>query len=142
MQIKTKKTKIANAEDIAKIVTSILNAEDENDQLKEHFWAIGLRTSNVIEYLELVSLGSLNKGIVHPRETYRLAILKSVDRIIVAHNHPSGDLKPSENDHDITRRLVNAGEILGIKLLDHIIISLKGEHYSFNNHGLINKGKI
>jgi len=142
MQIKTKKTKIANAEDIAKIVTSILNAEDENDQLKEHFWAIGLRASNVIEYLELVSLGTLDAAIVHPRETFRLAILKSVNKIIIAHNHPSEDLAPSEKDLQITSQLVKAGEILGIAVLDHIIISLKGENYSFNNHGLIKKGKI
>jgi len=137
MQIKTKKTKITSGEDIAKILTSILNAEDENDQLKEHFWAIGLRTSNVIEYVELVSLGTLNAAIVHPRETYRLAILKNVNQIIVAHNHPSGDLKPSDKDIDITKQLIGAGKILDIKLLDHIIISLKGEHCSLRERGII-----
>ena len=137
MNIETPKVKIANSSEIAEVLTKILNAEEKNDRMKEHCWAIGLRASNVIEYLELVSLGSLTAGIVHPREVFRMAILKSVDKIVIGHNHPSGDITPSEPDLDITRRLAKAGEILSIKLLDHIIISLKEEYYSFIDKGLI-----
>ena len=137
MNIKTPKIKVSDPGIIAGILVKILNAEDENDQMKEHCWAIGLRSSNVIEYLELVSLGSLTAGIVHPREVFRMAILKSIDKIMLIHNHPSRDLTPSENDLDLTRRLVKAGEILSIKLLDHVIITLKGEYYSFADHKLI-----
>ena len=137
MNIRTPKIKIANPVEIAGILTKVLNAEVENDQMKEHFWAIGLKSTNVIEYIELVSLGTLNTGLVHPRETFRLAISKSVSHIIVAHNHPSGDLKSSENDLNITKKLVKAGEILDIKVLDHIIISLKGEYYSFKEDNKI-----
>ena len=141
MNIRTPKIKITNPVEIAGILTKVLNAEDENDQQKEHCWVIGLRTSKVIEFLELVSLGSLTAGIVHPREVFRMAILKSVDKIVIGHNHPSGALTPSKNDLDITERLVKAGQILSIELLDHIIISLKGEFYSFLNKNLINKLK-
>lgn len=137
MNIETSKVKIANPAEIAGILTKVLNAEEENDQQKEHCWVIGLRASKVIEFLELVSLGSLTAGIVHPREVFRLAILKRVDKIILGHNHPSGDMTPSKPDLDITRQLAKAGEILSIKLLDHIIISLKGEYYSFIDKGLI-----
>ena len=141
MNIRTPKIKITNPVEIAGILTKVLNAEDENDQQKEHCWVIGLRTSKVIEFLELVSLGSLTAGIVHPREVFRMAILKSVDKIVIGHNHPSSALTPSKNDLDITERLVKAGQILSIELLDHIIISLKGEFYSFLNNNLINKLK-
>jgi len=141
MNIRTPKIKIANPAEIAGILTKVLNAEDENDQKKEHCWVIGLRASKVIEFLELVSLGSLTMGIVHPREVFRLAILKRVDKIILGHNHPSGVLTPSKEDLDVTRELIKAGQILNIELLDHIIISLKGEFHSFLNNNLINKLK-
>ena len=135
MLVNCKRDRIHNAEDIAKIANSILESESEIDQEKEHFWAFGLTTNNRIKYIDLVTLGTLNESLVHPRETFRLAVLKGANCLIVCHNHPSGDLKASKDDIEITERLKKAGDILGIKLLDHIIVG--DGYYSFQNEGLI-----
>jgi len=121
-KVHEKKT-IENPADIANIIQSILIREDKIDQDKEHFYSVGLDSRKRIQYIELVSLGTLNASMVHPRELYRRAIMLGVEAIIVAHNHPSGVVEPSEDDLIVTKRLVKAGEILGIKLLDHIIIT-------------------
>lgn len=126
MIIKHKKDKISGAADIATIMRGILNYDSEIDQEKEHFWVIGLNANNTIKYIELTALGILNEALVHPRETFRLAITKGVDSIIAIHNHPSGNKNPSEPDITLTKRLADAGDILGIKLLDHIIIADDG----------------
>lgn len=139
MEIKEHKgRKVTNASAVANLLQAILDAEQENDQKKEHFWAIGLNTRLEVEYVELVSLGTLNANLVHPREVFRLAILKSVATLIVRHNHPSGDTTPSEDDIELTQRLINAGKIMDIELTDHVIIG-KG-YYSWADNGLI-KGK-
>lgn len=131
------KPKVTDASVIANIIQDILITENEIDQSKEHFWSIGLNCRNRIEYIELVSLGTLTNGLIHPRETYRLAVMKGVASIIVCHNHPSGETEPSREDILITERLKNAGDILGIKLLDHIIIT--GDSYlSLKQKGTIN----
>lgn len=83
----------------------------------------------------LVSEGSLNSSIVHPREVFREAIMRSANRLVLVHNHPSGDPTPSEQDVQITKRLVDAGRIMGIELLDHIIIG-DGEYVSLKQQGL------
>ena len=127
---KTKTKKMRCSEDVVEIFKAILQAENEIDQDKEHFWVMGLDVKNTIKYLELVSLGSLSSGIVHPRETYRLACIKAVASIVAVHNHPSGDPAPSQDDRDITQRLKQAGDVLGIKMLDHIIIG-ENAHFSF-----------
>lgn len=126
MNIKHNKEKITRATDIATIMRGILNYDSEADQEKEHFWVIGLNTNNRIIYIELSALGILDEAPVHPRETYRLAIVKGVKSIIVIHNHPSGNKNPSEQDITLTKRLAGAGDILGIRLLDHIIIADDG----------------
>jgi hypothetical protein len=79
----------------------------------------------------LVSLGSLSASIVHPRETFRFAVSKATANIIIGHNHPSGDTKPSQEDILLTKRLCQAGEILGINVLDHVIIGGEGNYFSF-----------
>ena len=117
------KKRITNSSDVVGIISNILSLEDEIDKYKEHFYAIGLDSRSRIQYIELVSLGILTATIVHPRELYRRAIFTGVEAIIVVHNHPSGNVEPSEDDLIVTKRLVKAGEILGIKLLDHIIIT-------------------
>lgn len=135
MIISERKQKVTEASHIVKIIKGILNTEDEISRDREHFWVIGLNAKNIIQYIELCSLGSLTSSIIHPRETYRLAVMKGVNSIIVAHNHPSGDSTPSREDIAITEKLKSAGDILGIKLLDHIII---GEDYtSMQEKGLI-----
>lgn len=132
MTIKTRKHKITKSEDIAKIIRAILDSESICDRDKEHFWVIGLDTKCNISFIELVSLGILSSSIVHPRETFRLAIMKAVNSIMICHNHPSGDITPSEDDVTITKRLREAGQILGIAVLDHVIIGCAA-HYSFHD---------
>jgi len=132
------KKRLQNSGDVAEIMRTILSKESEFNQQKEHFWVLGTNVKNVIQYIELVSIGSLTSGIVHPRETFRFAILKGVASIFIVHNHPGGDAEPSREDMLITERLVKAGDIIGIKLLDHIIIANGAEeHKSFRDDGLI-----
>ena len=105
---------------------------------REHFVALLLDTKNRITGIHQVSQGSLNQSVVHPRETLKCAVLASAAAIILAHNHPSGDLTPSREDIEITRRLKEAGDILGIKVLDHIIVDTEsGNCSSFVNIGLL-----
>jgi len=75
---------------------------------------------------ETVSIGSLNASIVHPREVFKPAVIASAASIVLVHNHPSGDPEPSEEDLAITKRLVEAGELLGIAVLDHVIVASRG----------------
>ncbi|NLZ54366.1 MAG: DNA repair protein RadC [Thermoanaerobacteraceae bacterium] len=89
---------------------------------KEHFKTILLNTKNHVISIEDISVGSLNSSIVHPREVFKPAIKRSSASVILVHNHPSGDPTPSKEDIEVTSRLINAGNILGINVLDHIII--------------------
>ena len=128
--------KMQNSEIVADVFRSVLKNECEIDQQKEHFWVMGLTVKNKIIYLELVSLGSLTEGIVHPREVFRSAIFKGVACLIFCHNHPSGEAEPSDQDIIVTKTLKEGGKILGIKILDHIIIS-DDNLYSFAKEGII-----
>ena len=92
------------------------------DLKKEHFVAIFLNARNQILKVETISVGSLNASLVHPREVFAPAVGISAASVILAHNHPSGDVTPSKEDCDLTKRLVQASEIMGIEVVDHIII--------------------
>jgi DNA repair protein RadC len=140
IQIKDEKKVLTNPKDVAEILWSILRMESEVDKDKEHFWVIGLDTRNAIKYIDLVSLGTLNASLVHPRETFRLAVMKAVAQIIIGHNHPSGDPEPSEDDLAITKRLEMAGKIMGINIVDHIIIT-RNAWFSFKDKRLIDEKK-
>lgn len=138
MLIKTKKQELLCPKDVAAVLEAVLATEHEMDRDKEHFWAIGLDTRNMVKYLELVSLGTLNASLVHPREVFRMAIHSGVASIMLGHNHPSGLAEPSQEDLSITKRLSEAGKIIGITLLDHVIISGDGTSYkSLNGEGYI-----
>ncbi len=104
-------------------------------EAKEHFVALHLDGKNRIICLDRVSVGSLNQSIVHPRELFKTACLSSAAAIILIHNHPTGDPTPSREDLSITRRLKEAGDILGIKVIDHIIIG--DSFHSFVENGLL-----
>ncbi|MFH0892785.1 MAG: JAB domain-containing protein [Candidatus Falkowbacteria bacterium] len=104
------------------------------DKHKEHFIAIYLNARNDAIKTELVSLGTLNASIVHPREVFRPAIKYRACTIIVLHNHPSGDVSPSESDLELTKRLKNAGQLLGIEVLDHVVFCAGKNFYSINNY--------
>lgn len=122
--------------DIQKKVTSPSIAYDvsikclELDQLAEEmFVMLTLDTKNNVTGIFEVSRGSLNSSIVHPREVFKRALLQNASSIILVHNHPSGDSKPSKEDINITKRLKDGGKILGIEILDHIIVG-HDEFYS------------
>jgi len=93
-----------------------------HEEPEEHFCILCLNTKNKIVGVHTISIGSLNASIVHPREVFKAALLNNANGIICLHNHPSGDPEPSRDDIETTRRLVEAGEIMGINVLDHIII--------------------
>ncbi len=103
---------------------------------KEEFRILLLDTKNHLQDVKTVSVGTLNSSLVHPREVFRLAIKHACSGVIAVHNHPSGDPEPSQEDRDTTVRLVNAGDILGIRLLDHIIIG-DGRYSSLKEQGVI-----
>lgn len=134
---KLRKTKISDPKKIASILTKILKSEEKDDRMKEHFWAVYLDARNAITRIELISLGVLNAALIHPRETFRPAVVASAAGLIVLHNHPSGDIEPSEDDLETTKRIAEAGKILGIELFDHIIINLKNDYFSFKAKGLL-----
>jgi len=104
------------------------------DYHKEHFYIIALNIRNYS--IAEISVGSLNASIVHPREVFAEAIKNRAASVIFVHNHPSGDPEPSEDDLEITKRLVEAGKILGIEVMDHIIVT-KTRFFSFKEKGLI-----
>lgn len=106
------------------------------DKAKEHFKLILLNPRNKIIGISTISIGTLNASLVHPREVFKDAIMHSAASVVLAHNHPSGDPEPSEDDLTITKRLIEAGKILGIEVMDHIIIAKNG-FFSFKEKGLV-----
>lgn len=104
-------------------------------EAKEHFLALHLDGKNRLVCIDHVSTGSLSACIVHPREVFKSVLLSSAAALILVHNHPSGDVTPSREDEEITKRLKEAGELLGVRLLDHVII---GDSYlSMADRGLL-----
>jgi DNA repair protein RadC len=128
--------RILNSRDIYSIMQQILLREDKIDQNREHFWVIGLANNNRILFIELVSLGTVNRTLVEPMEVYSLALQKRAVKIILCHNHPSGDLTPSVADKDITDRLIQVGIIVDVLVIDHLIISTTSQ-LSFADIGLL-----
>lgn len=96
--------------------------EHFRDSFKEEFCILLLNTKNHVIAVQTVSIGTLNQSLVHPREVFRYAILKNANSIILSHNHPSGDPTPRREDILVTERLIKAGEYIGIKVIDHIIV--------------------
>jgi len=116
-------------------VFNLLKNEIGN-KMKESFYILSLTTRNNLISVDKVSTGTLSASLAHPREVFLPAIKNSASTVIIVHNHPSGDTQPSEDDLDITKRLMEAGKILGIDLVDHIIIS-RTNFFSFKDKGLI-----
>jgi DNA repair protein RadC len=131
--LQNSKIEIKESQDVVRVFLDLLALEDAIDQDKEHFYVMHLNTRNRVKLVELVSLGTLTASLAHPRETFRRAVIHGSANIIVAHNHPSGDVDPSDEDTKTTKKLFEAGEVLGIKLLDHIIFA-KGKFFSFREN--------
>ena len=104
---------------------------------REHFWMLALNTKNQLVRMAEVSVGSLNASVVHPRELFKDAVRVSAASIVIVHNHPSGDPTPSGADVQLTRRLVKAGDVLGIEVLDHVVIGDGGDHASLRDLGMM-----
>jgi DNA repair protein RadC len=121
-------------------------AEDVADYLLRHghaqrdreaFVVLLLNVKHHVTAAEVVTIGVLDGSLIHPREVFKSAIAGSAAAIIVAHNHPSGDVTPSAEDITVTRRLRDAGALLGIPLLDHVIVSPEGKHISLRSEGVL-----
>lgn len=124
-------TKINTPDKIAEIFIPLLK-----DEQKEKFLVVCLNSSNKIIKYEVISVGSLNTSIVHPREVFKTAIENSAASILLIHNHPSGNPEPSKEDIAITKKLVDSGTIIGITVVDHIILA-GNKYLSFIEKGLI-----
>ena len=103
---------------------------------KEHFICVTLNGAHEIIQIHVVSVGTVNSTMIHPRDVFSVAIKENAAAMIVCHNHPSGNVEPSENDIKTTEKLIAASEIIGIPILDHIIID-SSSYYSFMDHGLL-----
>ncbi|MFQ5515821.1 MAG: RadC family protein [Myxococcota bacterium] len=101
------------------------------DDAREHFFALYVDSRHHLIAYSTVSIGTANQSLVHPREVFQPAVLAGAVAVLILHNHPSGNSAPSREDHDVTRRLAKAGEILGIRILDHLVWTREGDYYSF-----------
>jgi DNA repair protein RadC len=122
--------KIRHAEDIVKLVEELKNKK------QEYFLTFTLDGANNLIQKRTVFIGTLNQSLVHPREAFADAITDRAAGIIFVHNHPSGNVEPSKEDISITKKLIEAGKIIGINVIDHIIVG-KSEFYSFKERGLM-----
>ena len=107
-----------------------------NHLRRERFVALALNTKNRLMRELVISEGDLNSSVVHPREVFEPLIRVSAAAVIFVHNHPSGDPTPSQRDVEVTQRLLQVGELLGIKVLDHVVVAMRG-FYSFQAHGFL-----
>ncbi len=132
------KIQVLNSRDIFLIMQQILLRENKIGRSKEHFWVVCLSNSNRILLIELISLGNAKKSIVDPTEIFSFALQKRAVKVIIIHNHPSGELHPSTDDEDITDRMYQVGLFLDVPVTDHLIIS-DTDYYSFVDTGLLLK---
>ncbi|MGB9660978.1 MAG: RadC family protein [Moorellaceae bacterium] len=122
---------IQHPEDVARLLMEEMRYLD-----REHFRTVSLNTKNRVLAIDNVAVGSLNASLVHPREVFKGPVRRSAAAVILVHNHPSGDPSPSLEDIQVTRRLVEAGRLLGIEVLDHLILG-DGSYLSMKEKGLL-----
>lgn len=132
--------KILTSDDIYKIMQQILLREKKIDQNKEHFWIMGLASNLTLLFVELIGLGTVNRVLVNPMEVFSFALQKRAVKIMLCHNHPSGELLPSDDDKDTTDRMIQVGRIVGTPIVDHIIITDRS-YLSFKDIGLMEQLK-
>jgi len=128
---KNNNRKILSARDVSEYMAGRVP-----DETKEHLFVLHLNTKNRVIRHDIVSVGTLNASLIHPREVFKSAIRESAHAIILVHNHPSGDVDPSNADRQVTEILKKAGGILQIELLDHVIVG-KENWFSFREHSLL-----
>ncbi|MBL4709016.1 MAG: DNA repair protein [Flavobacteriales bacterium] len=132
------KIKILCSDDLYSVMQNILLREGKIDQDREHFWTICLDNANRILNIELISLGNINSTTVIPMEVFSFPLQKRTVKLMIVHNHPSGELEPSEADKDLTDRLIQVGKIVKVPVLDHLVISTKN-YYSFLDDGVMDE---
>jgi len=125
------KYELTNPQSVVKAVRASIQ-----DKAREHFKLILLNIRNTVMGISTISVGTANASLVHPREVFKSAIARSASSVVLAHNHPSGNPEPSEDDVRLTQRLVEAGRLLGIEVLDHIIVTNRN-FVSFKERGLM-----
>jgi DNA repair protein RadC len=121
----------------SRAVCDLLQTIGLHEKANEEFYSIYLSTKNDVLGVEMISRGTLTASLVHPREVFKGALLANAYALILAHNHPSGNVEPSNADKQVTATLEKAGNILDVKILDHVIIGHKEAYFSFRDHSLI-----
>ena len=132
----SEKIKVHSPSDVYPIMQSILLRECETDRNREHFWTIALDNANRILNIELVSMGTVKATLVEPMETLSIPLQKRAVKLILVHNHPSGETTPSESDKDNTDHLIQACLLMKVPIVDHMIIT-ESSYYSFKESGLL-----
>jgi len=122
-----------SSEDVERVARAIYQTLDAD---KEHFLLLAMNNKNLVNGFKVVSTGSLAASLVHPREVWRAALHLCAAAVVFVHNHPSGDPAPSPEDQELTRRLKETGDLLGIRVLDHVLLG-DGRFYSFSDRGLL-----
>ena len=133
---KEQKIQVLSCTDVYPIMREVLMRENRMSRNREHFWIIGLDNANTILFIELISLGTVNKTHITPSNVFSFALKKDAVKVILVHNHPSGKNDPSEADKDVTDHLIKVGQFLNVPVLDHLIIS-EESFYSFADSGLL-----
>ena len=135
---KEQKIKVLNAADIYKVMQQVLLRENKIRRNQEHFWVVGLNNKNKILFVELIGLGAVNRVQANPPDVFRMAIYKLAVKMILVHNHPSGDTSPSVNDKNFTDRMLKVGKLINIDVIDHLVIA-EESFTSFAEEGIIKK---
>ena len=133
---KEQKIRVLNSQDVYNIMQQILLRENKIRRAQEHFWIVGLDNKNKILFIELIALGAQNRLDASPPDIFRMAIYKLALKVIFVHNHPNGDVSPGRSDKKTTERLIEAGELLNISVVDHLIIS-ETKYVSFMDEKVI-----
>lgn len=135
MIILEEKQKINNSKDVSNLFKKVLDMRNIEDNHKECFYVMGLNTQNIVLYIDLVTMGTINSCNPVIRECLKLALMKNATSIILCHNHPSGMSKPSVEDTAFTKKIKEASAILNISCLDHIILG--DDYFSYADKGLL-----
>jgi DNA repair protein RadC len=130
------KIKVQNSSSVYRIMREILMRENSIERDHEHVWVLCLASNNKILNIELVSLGAINETTLQPMQVFRFVLIKGGVKLIMVHNHPNGDLEPSEMDKDVTDRMIQVGNIVNVDVLDHLIITER-YFFSFKDDGLL-----
>ncbi|WP_298423265.1 JAB domain-containing protein [uncultured Kordia sp.] len=130
------KIQVLNAHDVYSVMQQILLRQNKIRRAQEHFWVVGLSTDNTILFIELIAIGAQNRVNVNPPDVFRMGIYKLAVKMIMVHNHPSGNLRISNGDKDFADRLLKVGKLINIDVVDNMIITESG-FTSFEDKGIM-----